>query len=216
MNDKIFITGCSGSGINHIRLLLGMSPGREIRDLSGRLVADPSKFDFVMRVMYNDIRTSTGKAPVRNGHTSWGQPSYWLRMEWLTRETYTESTVTHDPEIVDKKQSSGDRVIFVKVGDVDLVTRLYLAKCPGLNGSTYNEELERNRAWQTVPAGVDAVVVTDDLYRRDWASSGLAKVLDQIGYAPVHLSDAEKIHHRWCDLNDRLLERSDKNARHED
>jgi hypothetical protein len=137
-------------------------------------------------------------------------------MEWLTRETYTESTVTHDPEIVDKKQSSGDRVIFVKVGDVDLVTRLYLAKCPGLNGSTYNEELERNRAWQTVPAGVDAVVVTDDLYRRDWASSGLAKVLDQIGYAPVHLSDAEKIHHRWCDLNDRLLERSDKNARHED
>jgi len=211
MKNKIWITGCFGSGVNHIRLLLGTSPGKEIMDLSGRKVPDQSKLDFILRVMYHENRIHTGKPPIRNSVTnSWNRQSYWLRMEWLTRAKYTETEVIHDLKIT-KKKSADDRIVFVQVGDVEQVTKLFLAKCPDLNGNTYNEELEKNRRWQTVPAGVDSVIMTDELYRRDWVSRGLAKVVDQIGYAPVNLSDAEKIHHRWCDLNDRLLERRNKN-----
>jgi len=208
MNNKIWITGCYGSGINHIRLLLGMSPGKEIIDLSGRRVADASKLDFVMRVMYHDSRIFDGAPPVRNGQTnSWESQSYWLRMEWLTREKYTETAVVHTYNIASKKQSDEDRVIFVQVGDVDLVTQLYRAKCPDLNGSTYEEQYEKNLRWRMVPRGVDAVVVTDHLYSRDWSTDNLPHLLEQIGYAPADVSEAEKIHHRWCDLNDRLLKK---------
>ena len=56
--------------------------------------------------------------------------------------------------------------------------------------------------------GVDAVVVTDELYRRDWVSNNLLHLLDQIGYAPADPSETEKIHHRWCDLNDQLFKRT--------
>lgn len=209
MNNKIWITGCHGSGINHIRLLLGMSPGKEIIDLSGRRVADVSKLDFVMRVMYHDSRIFDGTPPVRNSQTNtWRRQSYWLRMEWLTREKYTETEVRHSYNIVRKKQSDKDRTIFLQVGDVDRVTQLYRTKCPDLNGRTYEEEFKENLQWQTVPEGVDAVVVTDELYRRDWVSNNLLHLLDQIGYAPADPSETEKIHHRWCDLNDQLFKRT--------
>jgi len=195
-----------GSGINHIRLLLGMSPGKEIIDLSGRRVADVSKLDFVIRVMYHDSRLSDVKPSMRNGQNNWGSVSYWLRMELLTREKYTETAVRHSYNI--EKQSDKDRTIFLQVGDVDRVTQLYRTKCPDLNGRTYEEHIEENLRWQTVPEGVDAVVVTDELYRRDWVSNNLLHLLDQIGYAPADLSEAEKIHHRWCDLNDQLLKKN--------
>lgn len=206
MNNKIWINGCMGSGINHIRLLLGMSPGKEIIDLSGRRVADVSKLDFVIRVMYHDSRISDGKPSMRNSQNNWGSVSYWLRMERLTREKYTETAVRHSYNI--EKQSDKDRTIFLQVGDVDRVTELYRAKCPDLNGRTYEEEFKENLRWQTVPEGVDAVVVTDELYRRDWVSNNLLHLLDQIGYAPADLSETEKIHHRWCDLNDQLLKKN--------
>jgi len=208
MNNKIWITGCHSSGINHIRLLLGMSPGKEIIDLSGRRVADASKLDFVMRVMYHDSRIFDGTPPVRNGQTNtWESQSYWLRMEWMTREKYTETAVEHTCNIAGKKQSDEDRAIFVQVGDVDWVTQLYRAKCPGLNGRTYEEQYEENLRWRTVPRGVDAVVVTDQLYGRDWSTNYLPHLLDQIGYAPADVSEAEKIHHRSCELNDHLLKK---------
>jgi len=207
MNDKIWITGCMGSGINHIRLLLGMSPGREIIDLSGRRIADEFKLGFIMRVMYHDNRAFIGEPPVRNGQTNnWKSRSYWLRMEWLVREQYTETTVIHDYKIADKKQSNADRVIFVQVGDVDQVTQLYRAKCPDLNGLTYEEHHNSNLKWLVVPNDVNAVIRTNELYERDWVVNNLARLLDQMDYAPItDLSDAEKIHHRWCDLNARLL-----------
>jgi len=66
MTNKIFITGCCGSGINHIRLLFGMSPCKEILDLGGRRVADASKLDFIMRVMYHDSRIFNGEQTTRN------------------------------------------------------------------------------------------------------------------------------------------------------
>lgn len=211
MNNKIWIAGCHGSGINHIRLLLGMSPGGEIIDFSGRRVSDTSKFDFVMRVIYHDSRTFTGTPPVRNGITNpFEMPSYWLRIEFMTREKYTETLITHDPNIIEKKQSNKDKVIFVQVGDVDRVTQLYQAKCPGLNGRTYEEEFKLNLEWQQVPEGADGVIITDELYKRDWVANNLLNLLDQIGYTPSDLSKIEKIHHRWCDLNDQLLDTPSK------
>ena len=47
MEEKqITLSGCYGAGTNHLRLLLGLVPGKEIRDFSGRRLSDDKKLYF--------------------------------------------------------------------------------------------------------------------------------------------------------------------------
>ena len=60
MEEKqITLSGCYGAGTNHLRLLLGLVPGKEIRDFSGRRLSDDKKLYFCTNIQYHNNITST-------------------------------------------------------------------------------------------------------------------------------------------------------------
>jgi len=200
MEEKqITLSGSRGAGTNHLRLLLGLVPGKEIRDFSGRRLSDDKKLYFCTNIQYHNNITSTESY---KGH-NWGRQSYWLRVESWTREYYKDTIISH--EILPKQE-----VIF-EVGDVDRVTKLYEAKCPGLNGLSYKEEYDRNKEWSNITVrGIttaDVTVQTDDFFESNWVEKNLQRLLDKLDYGTVDIETARAVHHRWCNLNNILLKK---------
>ena len=200
-NPVITLSGCMGSGINHVRLLLGLGSGKEIRDFSGRRVPDDKKLDFVMTILYHENRVFVNERPIRGGETNvWHNQSYWLRIEWLTRELYEDCKINHS-----RTPTMDGSWVYFQVGDAHRVLDLYKAKCPDLNGLGDDAFLKGIEAWRQVPAGVTSSVMTDQLYERGWVGGYLKKLLSDLDHGPVDMDMAEKIHHRWCDLNQLIL-----------
>ena len=73
--DKLILNGFYGTGVNHVRLILGLRTGHEIRDLSGRRLPDDKKVNFIMKTFYHDNRASVCLPPLRGGNTNvWESP----------------------------------------------------------------------------------------------------------------------------------------------
>lgn len=201
--QPLIIAGPPGGGMNHLRCLLGLAPGGEIRDLSGRRVADSDKEQFLLQVYYHSNRAYTGSAIHRGPERNvWRSGSYWLRMEWLTRDLYTESRVQHDP-----LPPAGSVQCVPRAGHIDWVVGLYRAKCPDLNGHTVQRQQAFTGKFLTVQSDCHPVYLPD-LYHRDWVDQSLAPLCDRLARSRPGMDSARRVHHRWCDLNDRLYTHS--------
>jgi hypothetical protein len=204
----LLITGPMGGGMNHLRLLLGLGKGAEIRDLSGRRLPDADKEQFVLKIMYHDHRAYNGPLPergykdnlwkVEHRGYSWQAQSYWLRVEWLTRDLYTDSHISHDPAI-----DEGIRFV-TKNGAENLICDLYKAKCPNLNGNTQEEQIKHTMSFVKIPT-VALPVYLPDFYKNDWCDLYLQKLTTQLDLPAVEFSIARRIHQRWCELNHFLI-----------
>ena len=209
MKKPLVITGPMGGGMNHLRLLLGLADDAEIRDLAGRRLPNSDKEKFILKIMYHDRRIYTGPAPVRGNETkvwqvqhggyAWQAQSYWLRIEWLTRDLYTDSQVLHDPQV-----DEGIRFV-TKYGCEELVCELYRAKCPYLNGNTWEQQLNHARAFNTL-SDLALPVYLPDFYSRDWCDQHLGQLTDKLGWKTIDPSLAQRVHHRWCELNQLLTQ----------
>jgi hypothetical protein len=200
------ISGPMGGGMNHLRLLLGLRPGGEIRDLSGRRLTQEQKQEFCIRTWYSDRRSHTGSAPsdqawwVSNGGYRWQAQSYWLRMEWMTRDLYQESEIHHTVE-------PDQGVRFVTRPDSDqLVCRIYKAKCPNLNGNTWSEQIRHSEDFRAEPK-VAVPVFLPDFYESEWCDHNLKHLTDRLEMQGVDPDLARSVHHRWCELNQELLKK---------
>ena len=190
--------------MNHLRLLLGLRPGGEIRDLSGRRLEQDQKQDFCLTTWYSDRRSHTGSAPtpqawwVSNGGYRWQAQSYWLRMEWMTRDQYQDSEIHHTTE-----PDHGVRFV-TREGSDQEVCRLYKAKCPNLNGNTWQQQILHSEGFRVTPK-VAVPVFLPSFYDSDWCDHSLKPMTDRLGMDSVDPDLAHRVHHRWCELNRQLL-----------
>ena len=159
--------------------------------------------------MYHEHRAYRGAIPdrgpsdklwkVEHGGYSWQAQSYWLRVEWLTRNFYKDSLISHDPTI-----DKGIRFVS-RPGSENLICDLYKAKCFNLNGDTRAKQIRHITAFNKVPT-LALPVYLPDFYKSDWCDSNLHKLTTSLDLPPVKLDLAQRVHHRWCDLNHVLLE----------
>lgn len=198
--NMITLNGCFGSGTNHVRLLLGLRPGGEIRDLRGRRVEHDRKLWTVRTQIYTPARAHQGP-PLPH----WGRGSYWLRMEFLTRELYTDSRISHE-----RLHRFPRPWVRFQATDPEEVALMYLAKSPDLAGRfTWGEWLAKVRQWQSAVPGATHTIDCHHLFQRHYWRTGLPSLTRDLGVAAVDPQWAREVHLTWCDLNEQVLARPD-------
>ena len=141
-----------GAGANHVRVLLGLRPGGEIRNHDGRRLLDREKLPWLEGVFYNRARCRD-----------------WLRMEWLTREHYEDIQIQSDPQQTQLPQ------IRLWTPDPEPVARLYEAKAGHRNGLTAQQLRDHVGLYQPVEGATN--IRADLLFREDFCGGDDATAL---------------------------------------
>ena len=180
LNRTITIAGPTGGGMQHLRVLLALTPEGQCVTPTGQDVALADRAEWICREMY----------PMYRAHAP---GDGWQRAEQHHFRYW------HTMDIIHRPDRPADIRFFIRPGGSAPIRALSSWKVRAMPS-------EPSAEWFQRPAGCIEVALPD-FYLDRWPEHHLAAIAERLGLGTPDMASALRVHSAWCRINRRIWQR---------